>query len=80
MANLVVKIKPRGSQAKQLLLIVGGAVAKKAVVRNRLKRRLRAIMRPILKDKDNDFLIIARPGAAEATFSALKEEIKKILK
>ncbi len=80
MSNLVVKTKPRGSQARRLFLAVGKAVAKKAVARNLLKRRLRAIMKPLLKDENRDFLVIARPGAAEASFRELKNEIMKVIK
>ncbi len=80
MSNLVVRVKPRGSQAKRLFLAVGTAVSKKAVVRNLLKRRLRAVMRPILKDNKEDFLVIAKPGAQLLTFAELKEEVGRKIK
>jgi len=80
MSNLVVKTKPKGSQAKRLFLAVGAAVSKKAVIRNRLKRRLRVIMRPILKDKNGDFLVVARPGAVNLTFTELRKEIREKIK
>jgi len=81
MTNLVVKVKPRGSQTKRLFLAVGATVSKKAVVRNRLKRRLRVIMGPILEDnKDRDFLVVARPGAANLTFAELEKEIREKIK
>jgi ribonuclease P protein component len=69
----------RGNKKKSVTVIVGKSVAKKAVERNRLKRRIRAIFRPLAKESGKNYVIIAQPGSAEASFAELKEEILKKL-
>lgn len=61
--------------------VISNKVAKKAVVRNKLRRRLREITRSFLKEGLGglDFLIIARQGLVNLNFSDLKEEIAKLL-
>lgn len=77
---LTIKTKSRGSQKKPLIIIVGKKVAKKAVERNLLKRRIKAIMRPVLKRSKLDYAIFVRSEAREASFKELGEEINsKIL-
>jgi ribonuclease P protein component len=52
-----------------------------AVVRNRLKRRIREIVRRQLSgDEGVDLLIIARPGAASREFSELSREVGNLLR
>ena len=57
-----------------------------AVVRNRIKRRLRALVREIFPDAaqaGQDYILIARheakPGAAEVPITALREALVKAL-
>ena len=49
----------------------------KAVTRNRVRRRLREILRthPTLLDPGWDYVVIASPSAAKATFARLTEEL-----
>ena len=72
---LTIKTNPRGFQKKPLVVVVGKAVSKKAVVRNRTKRRISSIIRPLLRTLLRDVTVIVRAGAAEADFEALKKEI-----
>jgi ribonuclease P protein component len=58
--------------------VVGMTVAKtvgKAVDRNRLRRRMAAILHDALTGRRFRLLLIARPGAAEVAFSSLRAEI-----
>ena len=55
--------------------MVGKKVAKKAVERNLLKRRIKAIMRSTLKQTKLDYAIFVRPEARTASFKELREEI-----
>lgn len=64
---------------------LGLSVSKKvgnAVVRNGVKRRLREIFRSKLPEiqEERDFVISARPVAAEATYQQLGEEFEKALR
>jgi ribonuclease P protein component len=52
-----------------------------AVVRNRLRRRIKAILDrwPLGRPPYRDLLFIARPGAGEAPFEALAGEVGRLL-
>ncbi|WP_206831336.1 ribonuclease P protein component [Alicyclobacillus fructus] len=55
----------------------------KAVVRNRLKRLLRAIFQRYLdelRDQSVDVVVVCRANAAEADFHALEREVARLLK
>jgi len=77
MASLIIKKKPKFSNVKKsLLIVVNTKVSKKATVRNLLKRRIRAIMRPFLKnDNQNNYVIIVKPEAVKLSYQDLKKEI-----
>ena len=60
----------------------GLSVSKKvgnAVVRNRLKRRLREISKIVSIQPGWDIVYILRPAAAEASFSSLKKSVETLL-
>lgn len=61
------------------VIIVGKNVEKKAVGRNKIKRRLRAILHPLLAGdrKKQGVRIVARPGIGAVTFQALKQEVRR---
>jgi ribonuclease P protein component len=63
---------------------IGITVAKtvgNAVVRNRLRRRVKAILdrRGFGSPPYRDLVLIARPGAGEATFAAVAAELGRLL-
>lgn len=68
------------------LMRVGFTVTKKignAVVRNRMKRRFRALARDLLPDHGiagADHVIIGRSGGIERDFAKLADELKRALK
>ena len=70
--------------AKSRGLQVGISVSKKvgkAVVRNKVKRRLRECFRPYLGDVKNGlYVIVARPSAAGATFQSLQRDVDYLLR
>jgi ribonuclease P protein component len=53
-----------------------------AVQRNRVRRRLRALLRERADELGTgwDLLVIARPGAAQATYAQLREALANVLK
>ena len=61
----------------------GYAISKrvgKAVVRNRVRRRLREALRSLQVREGFDLVITARPEAAAATYWELREELTTLLK
>jgi len=54
----------------------------KAVIRNRVKRRLRAVVRRHVAEvtRGYDVVLIARPGSGEASFAALAEAVAVLLR
>lgn len=79
MSSVVVKVRSKGSQKKQLIIVVGKNVSKKATQRNLLKRRMRAIMQPVLKESSKDYTIIIRPEALNLSYQELRKEVTKFL-
>ena len=55
-------------------MTVGKAVGT-AVVRNRVRRRVKSILERLLAGAPVDVVVVARPGAGEATFAALQAEL-----
>ena len=79
---LLVRDRNDGDSARR----VGFTVTKKiggAVVRNRMKRRLRALAREILPDQGisgADHVLIGRAGGIERDFTLLRDELAKALR
>ncbi|HEX8805447.1 MAG TPA: ribonuclease P protein component [Candidatus Aquilonibacter sp.] len=62
--------------------VVGITVAKPvgtAVVRNKVRRRVAAILRDLLTDRRMRLLVVARPAAAIAPFGQLRNELERAL-
>ena len=64
-------------------VIVGKKVSKKAVVRNKLRRRISEVIRQKIKLNEIksgiDGVVIALPGAQEIDFIQVKKAVEKIL-
>lgn len=72
---------------KDKLLRIGFSVSKKcgkAVVRNKIRRQLRAIVRELIQNKQielgHNLVFIAKDVIINATFGEMKEAIEQILK
>lgn len=77
MKNVIVKEKPSGSQDKELIIVAGTKVSKKATDRNLIKRRIRSIFRELTKKGNKEYTVIVRSNALNLDFKQLKQEIKK---
>ena len=83
MPGFVLLVRPRGDD--DATMRVGFTVTKKignAVVRNRMKRRLRALARETLPDfgiAGADHVLIGRAGGIERDYSSLAAELKRAL-
>jgi len=68
------------------LVRVGFTVSKKvgnAVIRNRVRRRLREIARQVIPERarpDLDYVLVGRQGALERDFAVMRQELVEALK
>ncbi len=83
MPGFVLQVRDRGDEEQGVR--VGFTVTKKignAVVRNRMKRRLRALARellPVLGIAGSDHVLIGRAGGIERDFATLRDELRTAL-
>jgi len=75
---LVLRALPSGLPHHRYGFVASKRVGK-AVVRNRLKRRLREGLRPLAVQPGWDLILLARPPAAEASYHELREAIANLL-
>lgn len=79
---LFLKVKKNDLEESRFGLVVSKKVSKKAVVRNKLKRRLREIIRKRLPEikKGIDGVIVIKPGFPEDNFEGIEKKIEKLFK
>ena len=70
-----VTVKTQKETGRPLTVIVGLKVSPKATERNKIKRRVRAIMQ-IHKKENKEYVVIAHPGVAALPFQELKIQIE----
>ena len=75
---LVMKSLPNGLSLSRYGFSVSRRVGA-AVVRNRVRRRLREILRPARLRPGWDIVFIARPAAAGAAYAALRQTVMGLL-
>ena len=84
MPGFILLVRPRGDE--DMAMRVGFTVTKKignAVVRNRMKRRFRALARETLPEHGiagADHVLIGRAGGIERDYASLANELKRALK
>jgi ribonuclease P protein component len=84
MPGFVLLVRPRGDD--DMAMRIGFTVTKKignAVVRNRMKRRFRALARETLLEHGiagADHVLIGRAGGIERDYASLASELKRALK
>ena len=79
---LALKIAPNNLKTSRFGFIVSQKVSKKAVVRNKIRRRLSEAIRLNLKDikRGVDIALIALPGIESKTYLEIKETLATIFK
>jgi ribonuclease P protein component len=83
MPGFILLVRPRGDDDPTIRL--GITVTRKignAVVRNRMKRRFRALARDLLPEagvRGADHVLIGRQGGVERDFALLGEDLRKAL-
>jgi len=76
--SVVIKVLPNGLTLSRFGLSVSKRVGN-AVMRNKVKRRLREILRITPVKQGYDIIVIARPVAAEADYAGLKRSVEGLL-
>jgi len=78
---LGMKASRNGLEQTRIGFAIGTKVAKRAVVRNLLKRRLREILRKTLPHLPTgfDLIIMAKPRSPELSFSELEQAVTALL-
>jgi ribonuclease P protein component len=76
--EIIIRTLPNGLESTRYGLTVSRRIGK-AVVRNRIKRRLREILRRMNLSSGWDFIIIARNPAAKADFTTLEKSVRDLL-
>lgn len=77
--HLILRIGP--SERVGVAVSVSKKVSKKAVVRNRTRRRIYSAISPLIPDLDNNlYLVVAKPGADKLKGEALKSELAELIK
>lgn len=78
---MVVRVNPNTLSHNRYGFIVGKKIDKRAVIRNRIKRRTRSVVeKDGLRLKGNDVLFVLTPASKNATFSQLHESVQSLLK
>ena len=75
---VVIKALPNGLDRNRYGFVVGRHIGK-AVARNRVKRRLREIVRLTPMGSGWDVVLVARGGSAEASYRELNEAARRLL-
>jgi len=78
MAHFYLRVTPAARAT--LIISVSKKISKKAVVRNRIRRRVRPILQKFTSHlKPATYFIIAKPGAEEIKGEALEKELKSLM-
>ena len=76
---LVMRVIPNGLDRSRFCFVTGKRIGK-AVVRNRVKRRLREVIRNSTAAPGWDTILIARKGAGDADFDQIKHAVHNLIR
>jgi ribonuclease P protein component len=77
---LALRRLPNAETGSRWGFAVGKRLSKRAVTRNRIKRRLKEAVRSLPVVSGFDFVVTAREGAVEASFSELRSALEGLLR
>ncbi len=75
----VVRVRPNGLRVTRFGFSVSKRIGN-AVVRNRVKRRLREVTRATAVETGFDIVIVARNGASDVEFARIERSIRSLLR
>jgi len=76
------KFKKNDKEINRFGIVTSLKISKKAVVRNKIKRRLREIIRECLKNfkPGFDIIIIAKPAIIKENYKNIKEKLEELFR
>ena len=77
--SLALRFLARGEGPARVGFAVGKRLDGRAVVRNRVRRRLREALRPVAIRDGYDVVVLARRSAAGESFTRLREDVRAVL-
>lgn len=79
---LILKAAPNKLKESRFGLVVSQKVSKKAVVRNKVRRRLSESIKSMVKDikEGKDIVLIALPGIKDKSLSEIREILESVIK
>lgn len=78
-ALTIYRAEPLPGDRSAVVGITVGKPVGKAVVRNKVRRRVAAILQELLAGRRLRVLVVARPPAAQAPFSSLRNDLYRAL-
>lgn len=81
--GLILQVYPCPAPEKRIGFTVSKKVSKSAVVRNRIKRRLRAVAAEVLPHsgaQGQDYVLVGRPQTADRPYTQLCEDLRWCLR
>ena len=78
--SLAVRVLERGQGAARVGFAIGKRLDKRAVVRNRARRRLQEALRPLPLRDGYDLVVLGRRSALSVSFGALREDAEAVLR
>ncbi len=76
---MVIHARNRADDSPARVAVIAGRKVGGAVVRNRVKRRLRAALQARPLPQGVDLVVVARPAAAVAPFAQLRSELDRLV-
>lgn len=81
---LAIRVLANSLEVTRVGFLVGLKISKKAVVRNKIRRRLREIFRLLIKDgklkKGFDIVVLVRPEIVDKNYGEIRLSLEGILK
>ena len=77
---VALRLLARGEGPARLGFAVGKRLDKRAVIRNRARRRLREALRPIALREGYDVVVLARRSSLTDAFGALEDDVRDVFR
>ena len=72
------KVLKNGLDDNRFAFVVSSKISKKAVIRNKIKRRLREIIKQTQLKQGFDFVVVTKPSIVDKGFQEIKQDLNEI--